>query len=168
MKIVFLDIDGVLNNETCDYVDLAVGRFGRKQEYIDFDCIARLNKITDETGAVIVVSSTWRFGLSVDELITLFHALGITGKVIGKTDQKENNYTFRGNEIFKWINDNISATGHKYRWEFTDYVIIDDDSDMLLWQFNNFVHTDGRIGLTDVDAEKAISILNGTYEKVKY
>ena len=39
-------------------------------------------------------------------------------------------------------------------------LIIDDDSDMLYWQKDNFVNTDREIGLTDADTDLAIKILN--------
>lgn len=164
MKVIFLDIDGVLNNATCNYIDVEFGRFGRTREFIDRKCVDILNRITDETGAVIVVSSTWRIGQSLEDLINLFKQIGITGKVIGKTDRLQEPYSLRGNEIYKWIDDNIEVS----RWDFKEYVIIDDDSDMLLWQLNHFVHTDGQIGLTDKDADKAIEILNLTYKRIQY
>lgn len=41
-----------------------------------------------------------------------------------------------------------------------NYVILDDDSDMLLEQADHFVHCDSRVGLTAKDVEKAIKILS--------
>jgi hypothetical protein len=53
MKIIFLDIDGVLN---CDRTPNP-----RKLPYIvDKTLLARLTKLLDRTGAKIVLSSTWR------------------------------------------------------------------------------------------------------------
>ena len=40
------------------------------------------------------------------------------------------------------------------------FVILDDDSDMLPEQMNNFIHVDGQVGLTDRDVLTAIEILN--------
>ena len=54
MKAIFLDIDGVLKTLTSQY-------FGDINE-IDGDLVARLGRIVERTGAVIVLSSSWRFG----------------------------------------------------------------------------------------------------------
>ena len=67
MKIIFLDIDGVLNcenayrNGECQYQEW-IWEDGRKDHYQRF-CVRSkelLNKLIDETGAKIVISSTWR------------------------------------------------------------------------------------------------------------
>jgi hypothetical protein len=55
MKIVFCDIDGVLNNPGCYSRRSATGIPP------DTDCVAALNRILLTTGARIVISSTWRF-----------------------------------------------------------------------------------------------------------
>lgn len=51
-KIIFLDIDGVLNNAKSDISDLFV---------IETDLLQILKKIVDSTDASIVLSSTWRY-----------------------------------------------------------------------------------------------------------
>ena len=43
------------------------------------------------------------------------------------------------------------------------YVILDDDIDMLYTQKNNFVNTNSDLGLTETDCEIAIQILNREY-----
>lgn len=52
MKVIFLDIDGVLNSE----------EFLRNNpnQLIDRKCVSILKNIVDKTGAVIVLSSGWR------------------------------------------------------------------------------------------------------------
>lgn len=57
----------------------------------------------------------------------------------------------RGAEIQAWLD------AHP---EVTKYVIIDDQSDMLPSQMNNFVKVNQWYGLTMQDANKAINILN--------
>lgn len=155
MKIIFLDVDGVLNN--ADDSDHHIHKGGCY--FYSPKCVERLNKITDATGAKIVVSSTWRLGKTVNELQLQFKEMCITGEVIDKTCQLNHLDGYRGNEILKWIKDNEVLLGHYY-YNFKSYVIIDDDTDMLLWQKDNFVNTDGYKGLTDADAEKAACILN--------
>lgn len=64
----------------------------------------------------------------------------------------------RGNEILQWMVDNEYRIG--YPFNFKSYVILDDDSGMLLSQKDNFIHVDRRVGLTEKDVERAIEILN--------
>lgn len=45
-------------------------------------------------------------------------------------------------------------------YQHYNYVILDDDDDMLLEQKDHFINTDGMIGLTDLDVSNAIKILN--------
>jgi hypothetical protein len=53
-KIIFLDFDGVLNNPGC--YEIASGSHTPP----DQSCVDALNRIISETGASIVVSSSWR------------------------------------------------------------------------------------------------------------
>jgi hypothetical protein len=61
----------------------------------------------------------------------------------------------RGVEIATWIDDNITYEDQK---SFS-YVILDDDSDMLLEQEPFFVHCREEVGLTECDATRAVKIL---------
>ena len=156
MKIIFLDIDGVLNHQL----------FYEEQEFrahtdIDRSRISLLNNLIEDTNAKVVISSTWRIGTTIEELQTILNDEGFTGEVIGKTPQGGNDCC-RGNEIYKWIKDNDKLLGKPY-YEFKDYVIFDDDSDMLLCQRNNFLLVDNFVGLTPNLMHKARFILTGKY-----
>ena len=59
----------------------------------------------------------------------------------------------RGNEIKEWLSKHIG--------EVSNYVIIDDFDDLLQEQMSHAVITNTLIGITESDAEKAITILNG-------
>jgi hypothetical protein len=170
MKIIFLDIDGVLNNELWFKKGKEKGS-GTTGDYeksmFDPKCIEQLNWLTDETQAKIVVSSSWRTGRSLKQLIKLFNDVGITGEVIGKTpllnfkvhEGVEYNYSVpRGCEIKAWLElnkDKINNKMSKIR-----YVILDDDSDMLYWQRRNYFRIDPYCGLTNNVAYRAIMFLN--------
>lgn len=158
MKLIFLDIDGVLNNATDDIIHLPEGGFYSPS------LVALLNKITDSTDAKIVLSSTWRLGRTLEGVQSILKYMGITAECIGITENLNNGYTFRGNEIFKWINDNVKLLECDGRHNFKSYIILDDDSDMLYWQRNNFVQTHGLVGLTDALVAKSINILNNPPE----
>ncbi|AGN30208.1 hypothetical protein VPFG_00208 [Vibrio phage nt-1] len=159
MKIIFLDIDGVLNNslEADKHTEVLLN-----DEYYGFyspRCVELLNKLVKETDAKIVLSSTWRHGVTIEEINQLFTNMGVEAECIGKTDDLDRQYkwAFRGNEILKWIHDNEERVGKRY--EFSSYVILDDDTDMLFWQRNNYVNCDPAIGMTDRVVYKAKAIL---------
>ncbi|AHK11202.1 hypothetical protein S14_93 [Shewanella sp. phage 1/4] len=157
-KIIFLDIDGVLNNgiDSDTHYDASYGEYF----LYSLKCVARLNRLISATGASIVVSSTWRLGLTLKEIRVLLNNMGIFAPVVGVTDDLSRYPCCRGNEIYKWIEDNEELLKYDYYYNYKSYIILDDDTDMLLWQKNNFVNTDGQVGLTAEDVKKAIEILN--------
>lgn len=161
MKLIFLDWDGVLNHEEF-YVRRHKDNFKDYGEYPICELsVAVLNHIIEETDAKVVVSSTWRLGRSINELQAILDSVGFKGEVIAKTPnlRNEGDYILRGNEILKWIKDNKEMIGQEYH-EFENYVILDDDSDFLYWQKDNFLLVDRYVGLTYHVAFKAIRILN--------
>ena len=121
MKIIFLDIDGVLN----------VYPQGHDEYGAIFHphLVENLKLILDRTGAKIVVSSTWRrSGLSI--MKEMWEKRGLPGEVIDitpfETDVVERgtcefyDQVDRGFEIQQWIDDN----------QIQDFVILDDDNDI--------------------------------------
>jgi hypothetical protein len=142
VKVLFLDIDGVLINRKV---------LMRKQQFdiADTDCVALLNEILEKTGAMIVVTSLWRIGHTTEELEQLFVKWGVLpGRVIDRTicnwDWK------RGQEIQAWLDEHP---------EIKTFAIIDDDSDMLhLMPY--LVRTQFEPGLTAADASKALTLLS--------
>lgn len=150
LKLIFLDVDGVLNNT----IDSDRHYYNERGYFYSPNCVKVFNKVIEATGAKIVVSSTWRLGRTVEELKELFAWMGVKGEVIDKTGR--NSSGIRGVEILEWMRERDDI----HSWNFKNYIIIDDDSDMLLWQKDNFVHTKGTIGITEQDVEKAIRILN--------
>ncbi len=161
MKIIFLDIDGVLNNslEVDEHKDVLLK--GEYQGIYSPRCVERLNALIEKTNASIVLTSVWRNGLDLDEINLLLDTMGINAKCIGKTDNLDHKYSwaFRGNEILKWLKDNETLLG-MHHYDYRSYVILDDDTDMLLWQRHNYVNCDHEIGMTDRTVARAASILN--------
>lgn len=170
-KFAFVDVDGVLNHEiwfTSDECKKVTKERVDQNDYrrwFDPRCVALLNYLTDETGAKIVVSSSWRGGRTIDDLKKLFSDVGITGEVIDKTPKlhfsglEDYKYSVpRGCEIKAWLETNKNILGDKM--SKANYVILDDDSDMLLWQREKFLHVDSYCGLTYNVINKAIQILN--------
>jgi hypothetical protein len=163
MKIIFLDIDGVLNHEVF-YKE----RYEKRKESITIDypyseidpkCVSNLNDLCEETFAKVVISSTWRHsGIDYCKDALEFH--GFKGEIIDITPNLRGEDCLRGNEILKWTKDNEELIGERY-YNFTNYVILDDDSDMLYWQRNNFILIDRYVGLTMGNIFQAKKILNG-------
>jgi len=165
-KIIFLDIDGVL--ATPDY--LKDGNWAlnpNKQELF--------GEILNKTGAKIVLSSSWRLHtLEETKEFMLQEGFLFVDRIIGVTIRAYNyidkSYKIhlsipRGVEIQQWIDTHIHSDNGK-NWEKKklgidyQYVILDDDSDMLFTQRNNFIQTDSHLGLTLGKMHAAIQILN--------
>jgi len=162
VKVIFLDIDGVLNSQL--YAEKHLGEDNQADSSvphpmseIDPVSVGFLNSLIEDTGAVVVVSSTWRLNRSVEELQDILNQRGFTGKIVGLTPSlhRLEPAMLRGNEIYKWIEDNIQYEER----ESLPYVIFDDDSDMLYWQRNNFILVDAYCGLTPNQIYKAKRIL---------
>ena len=148
MKVIFLDIDGVLNNyETRDVYRGCTG--------IDRLLVSNLNAVVVATGAVVVVSSTWRILHTVEELQEILKNYGFRGQVIGKTSQMNNvaDRWRRGNEIDEYV----KSLGD----DLESFVIVDDASSAGSVHPNNFVQTDFVKALTMKHAIQMIRVLNG-------
>lgn len=164
-KVLFLDIDGVLNTERqqdrCKEAGLSYAdNFGYAFDPVT---VANLKRIVDETGADIVISSSWKvWGLNTMQ--KLWTNRGLPGKVINVTPNTESDELMlsvdldmmlpagKGSEIKEWLETNGSQVTH--------YAILDDMDDMLPEQQSHFVQTDPTIGITEDDAQKAIAILS--------
>lgn len=170
-KIIFLDIDGVLiNRKILEQKNESM--LADKYHDFDKDSLKYLENIVEITDAYIVISSTWR-KRDINWMRNIFKTRGFKfyNKIIGETCRgyhfKTNEYStitfYRGNEIDAWIrlfiekdNEDNYISNVKYH-----YVIIDDDTDMLYWQRNNFIKINGENGLTEENARDAVKILKG-------
>lgn len=157
--LIFLDFDGVLNSQLW-YVKT---KGSRERDDLDTQAISFLNELIAETGAKVVVSSTWRLGRTVEELQEILDRNGFKGEIIGKTRDlrlgEHGDCVLRGNEILCWIKENPIECGGCAYWEYKNYVILDDDSDMLYWQKDNFIIVDRYCGMTPSTIFQAKKIL---------
>lgn len=167
MKICFLDIDGVLNSEeyNCDRRDLNEADYVTYNWTNAIDPVAaeRLNRLIRESGAKIVISSSWRIAFSLPEIRNILTVRGFlySADIIDETPHRveptakqhaEGERSCRGDEIAAWL-------GYDVAKDVTGYVILDDTADMLASQQIYFVHTSWAIGLQDADVDLAIYIL---------
>jgi len=141
MKIIFLDIDGVL---------IAFKWFKERKKFQNFnpECVNALKHIVEQTGAKIVISSTWR--IYPYDWKYLFKAHGLDPNLmVGHTPILSD---IRGEEILAWLRD--------LDWGEVESFVILDDYDEMGDLKDHLVLTDGKIGLTMQDAQRAIEILN--------
>ena len=150
--IIFLDFDGVVETiyweKNKDGVwDFNIHKTGR-QELNNKQAIGWLNQLYKKVPYDVVVSSTWRIGMSLDELQGLLIRSGFNSeiKVIGTTPIL---YQQRGLEIQEWI-DTAEVKGR--------FIIIDDDSDMC-HLLPLLVRCDCQLGFTIYDYQKALRLL---------
>lgn len=132
IKIVFLDIDGVLNNIV--YSEMWRTFHGIKKglnEALDPANVNLFRLIVEKTEAKIVISSAWRQSAhfkrdTQEEMIVLFKELfekygWHNAPIIGITPRLGG---FRGEEIATYLD--------TFPEKVEDYIIIDDDSDMYI------------------------------------
>lgn len=149
MKVIFLDIDGVM---------ITGSHLKRSHAYEGYqfapDAVTNLKQIMEETGAEIVVSSTWRTG-GFTFLAKMFNSNGITTGLAGQTPIIH--YANRGQEIQQYIEES--------KWDpkltVDRFVILDDNDDM--GELHPYlVRTDWKTGLNEEAKNKAIQMLMGT------
>ena len=161
-KILFLDIDSVLAG--VDFLNQTKGVEG----FIDKEKVALLNKLKPY-GVEVVISSSWGYN---DDTVKELTECGLELSIIGGTEHFHSDWLCRGNEIAKWLDDSFDEydvfTGKVYNYkdsEDYEYVILDDDVDMLLCQKDNFIHVDSYEALTEEDINKAIDIFERKNKK---
>lgn len=140
MKVVFLDIDGVLND--------AVSMGSSMDDTPTKEHLDCLKAILDATGAKVVLSSTWRLFPSLKNIVkNCLRNIGSDIYDITKELPKG-----RGAEIKEWL------SRHE---EVCQFVILDDDIDDIAQYFQeNIVKTTFYRGLLPEHVKFAINILN--------
>ncbi|QJI52419.1 hypothetical protein [Psychrobacillus phage Perkons] len=145
MKLIFLDIDGVMNSGFSKRSD--------KHFSLAFDdnAVTNLKQILERTGAMIVVSSTWRLGEAIKSLKEdIFIHYGLDKYIVGVTPYYQE--TIRGLEIADYL-------AHQHNQVIESFVILDDDTDMGSFT-DRLVKTNAIYGLTVTDSMNAIRLLN--------
>jgi flagellin-specific chaperone FliS len=158
VKIIFLDIDGVLNTDRIDRM-----RKNHNISTIDFDpeALKNLSKIVIETNAKLVISSSWRVHQNTDTPLwnalidnlkkcnlekEIFDITEVHGGIIKRQP--------RWKEISNWLLKSKEL-------DISSYVILDDEWDMDFLSMN-FVRCSSSVGISDKNCIDAIAILNRT------
>ena len=146
-KVIFLDVDGVLNNGKWAKEMYDQGVRVYQDDILYEPSIIQLKRIVDETGALIVVSSAWRqIHTAYAHLKEWLEKYGM--EISGRTPYVGGE---RGDDITAWFKRNPGE------WK---YVILDDEEDMSEHR-DHLVQTDFDEGLTEADADRCIKMLEG-------
>lgn len=135
-KVLFLDVDGVLNGDRDYSVD---HRFP-----LNPGSMSLLRGILDETGCKVVISSTWRKLPDAVAVLLSTPYLTVDDLYLSDFSTPVLHNQPRGREIEQWL---------LMHPDVDSYVIVDDSGDMLPYQRNRFVQTKGTIGMTMNDAQ---------------
>ena len=180
MKIVFLDIDGVVNHrgylgrgERKDPPTEAEAEIApRIRDAVSWECyrldsvmldlrsidptrVVLVQQLIAMTGAKVVISSSWRHGQTVEGMRLLLAHHGLDAEsVIGMTPTTvllpDGKIAERGHEIQAWLD------AHP---DVESFVILDDDRDMAHLS-DRHVKTDNHVGITPDNVQAAGVILD--------
>ena len=155
MKLIFLDIDGVLNN-TKDVKKYRMFIKGERRVLIDIEPFFYFKRLLQEIEKEklevrIVISSSWRLGTTASDWKKLFkHYFNDENIILGRTLHLECD---RGLEILNFLQmiDEEKET-------VEDYVVVDDDIEDIIDYVGKkrIVKTSIKRGLTNKDVRKII------------
>lgn len=164
MKVLFLDIDGVLNcmypSPSPDYpewVDLEEWRYGFNPELV-----ARLRYVIANTDCKIVISSSWRHHTSYAPYQNRNWREVLAEKLrrgmdvfAGETGYDQEGK--RGREIKQWLSEH----------EVESWCVVDDETVDIepYLDSEHIVKTDMKVGLTMDDARRIMEVLNNKGEQ---
>lgn len=145
-RVLFLDIDGVV---------LSGRELWRthNNRYLPPEKIALVKEVCDRTGAIVVVSSTWRYSDETKDALA-FAGLHLHSDWRTPTALMRGSLFIadrRGAEIQQWLNRHPEVDG---------YAIVDDDGDMLPHQLSRFVQTPFEDGIDRPHVEALVTCLS--------
>lgn len=164
MKIIFLDIDGVLNSNR--YEDFLLSHnecpFDEYGALFDPKCIRALDRLILTSEAKIVISSSWKDKRIRKDAFSILKKMwknrNLPGEILDVTPTLTpncllreygitNTTAWKGYEIDQWLRSSI---------QYHSYIIIDDEDIVLDYQRPFFIMTDGYDGLSDTDVDIGI------------
>ena len=155
VKIIFLDVDGVLNIMSNSY-----NSFKLTSNALEPHLVRRLEFIIRRTSRVvpvkIVISSSWR----EEDLLVALGKCGFKyiNNIIGRTPR--NIYNYRGDQIRDWLDN------HQDKYNIDSYIVLEDEvvdvcgSKCSSISNDNVIEVDMNEGLSHKDCVNAIHKLN--------
>lgn len=173
MKVIFLDIDGVLNTDVGRRIRREKGLAIRDQyeELFDDKAVENLKYLLGNVpDALLVIESSWKTGIGdISRLREMWQYRNMPGEIHSVTEDLKAFPELESLDLSNFDNFmKVQGKGKGYgikKWldqhapEDCKYVIIDDVFDFLPEQKPHMVCTDPRIGLTKEDADAAINLL---------
>ena len=144
MKVLFLDIDGVV----CLHKDKD---WNNEEEIFDAACCRKLQEIVSATGCKLVLSSSWRlFPESIRSMFRQLKPFGVTREnFLGRTPLRGE----RGDEIMAYL---------KKRPQIETFVAVDDERFYSrAFPQDRLILTKPESGITESVKEACIRKLNG-------
>lgn len=133
--IIFLDIDGVLNQLQGNY-------------YIDDKCVEQLSILVKKLNARIVLTSTWRLGFA--------HSINYCSPQIVKLRQRLQS---KGVDIYSrtGVANNRADEVRQYLLRDSDkFLVLDDDKSLFDGKLQNLYTVNAKTGLTSKDVKKIL------------
>lgn len=154
-KLIFLDFDGVIATQ-------------KSKWKMDVDKCNMIKQLCDDTGARIIISSSWRYDnlahtledYQLQNWILTDYCIGVTKRcnLNGKTEDTEWLIPRRGMEVEEFINRYIEDNSIK---DEIYYCIFDDDIfDYLYNQRLHIIQTNWKNGVSESNIRRAKKILS--------
>ena len=159
MKVIFLDIDGVLNSD--EYIDSIKGKEMTAENEIDMEKVRLLEQAINQTGARVVLTASWRYAQVGRYLRKVLSQMAIF------TDATPYMNNIRGLEIKEWLSQNNDVE---------DFVILDDEifesyDEELLSKLIKISNGNGRNlgeGLLQKDVDEIVNRLGKNIAQEKF
>jgi len=158
MKVIFLDIDGVLNSN--------LRRAEKNGGYLEEKKIRLISTVVQRTGAVVVLHSGWRLWLTdslrpinreAADLLSLLakHGIRLYGRTPDFSDEEirktKRFSSIKAAEILSWLQDHSDVE---------NYVVLDDLDLHSKLLAGHQIRPDSSKGLSEEDAARAVKMLN--------
>ena len=142
--VLFLDVDGVLNSATFFAASDPI-----PVTSVDPRAVRRIQRIVDQTDALVVLSSSWR---KSPELVAILRTAGVPIHDVTPvlTGPNGGTYVERSDEIRAWLRDHP---------EVTTYAIVDDDDSAGMNDPDRYVRTYWRLGMYGKHEKAIIGLL---------
>lgn len=152
VKVIYIDVDGVLS---CDRAWLCGDEISRS-------AVRLIQRLMDETGAKLVLSTVWGDTLDYEAASMVCEAFGFKqDSLFSPSFQCDGFLSWKIEKTLKLRGEQIQQHIDRLHPHLDQYLIIDDETDMLPEQHDNFVHVDSVDGFNARNYYRAKAILQG-------